>query len=271
MSVLKKTKKTIERNVWFGVRWLQRSDLFTSASSSSTPPLYGVICLLLRGRGRCVGFTESSSSAFILVSKPANGEPELDGHKKKSISSLCVASTLTLAEVQETEKSHRANSSSWCSHFPCSDLLTLAFHSVCVCVCVCVSSLLANNAAQEVCQDKGPDCEALFWSVRPTFEGDNNRVLLIPEKPARCRREPWIREKGITAPGVFKARAGDVPLAGECCCNMSCFNRGWSKSRSHLQVRPPTEELSGGFACFEVINMQLHFMLLHVTFLLNIV
>ena len=138
----------------------------------------------------------------------------------------------------------------------------LSIVCVCVCVCVCVSSLLANNAAQEVCQDKGPDCEALFWSVRPTFEGDNNRFLLIPEKPTRCRREPWIREKGITAPGVFKARAGDVPLAGECCCNMSCFNRGWSKSRSHLQVRPPTEELSGGFACFEVINMQLHFMLL---------
>lgn len=43
------------------------------------------------------------------------------------------------------------------SHFQCFELLTLAFHSV----CVCVSSPLANNGAQEVRQDKRPDCWAL--------------------------------------------------------------------------------------------------------------
>lgn len=104
------------------------------------------------------------------------------------------------------------NNSSWYSHFPCYDLLTLAFHGA------CVSSPCTNNTAQEVCQDKGQTVRLFFWYVHPTLWG-TNRAVLIPEKLAQCSIS-YGSVKGNYCPGVFKVNC-DVPLAGKCCCNMS--------------------------------------------------
>lgn len=71
-----------------------------------------------------------------------------------------------------------------------------------LCVCVCVSSPLANNAVQEVCQDKGQTA-GLFLVSADNFM-DNN--LLIPASCFVLKKavDLW---KGITAPGAFEENA----------------------------------------------------------------